>query len=140
MLSSSCAGFAFRKVSRVITQHFDTALKPSGLLITQFTILVAVAQNRSIAISELSEILMMDRTTLTRNLGSLVRQGWVVVASGQDKRTHIIRLTENGERVLAEALPLWQQAQEAVMSLLGDVRWSDLLEQLNKLTGLAKTN
>ena len=76
---SSCACFNLRKASRVVTQHFDEILKPSGLLITQFTILVAIAMAKSGTINELAERLVMDRTTLTRNLKPMEREGWLKV-------------------------------------------------------------
>ena len=133
---STCAGFNFRKVSRVVTQHFDDILKPSGLLITQFTVLVAVAKVRAIAISELAKILMMDRTTLTRNLKPLEREGWLEIEPGQDKRTRIVRLTDNGEIALSKALPLWQVAQKEVVEFLGEPRWSTLLSQLTDVAKL----
>lgn len=133
---STCAGLHFRKVSRVVTQHFDEILKPSGLLITQFTVLVAVAKVRAIAITELAEILMMDRTTLTRNLKPMQREGWLEIEPGQDKRTRIVSMSSDGEIALAKALPLWQQAQMDVVELLGEARWNTLLSQLNELTEL----
>ncbi|MEM9487059.1 MAG: MarR family winged helix-turn-helix transcriptional regulator [Cyanobacteria bacterium P01_F01_bin.116] len=135
-ISSTCAGLNFRKVSRVVTQHFDEILRPSGLLITQFTVLVALAKVRAIAITKLAEILMMDRTTLTRNLKPMQREGWLEIEPGQDKRTRIVSLSPAGEVALAKALPLWRQAQMNVVELLGESRWNTLLSQLTEITEL----
>ncbi|ESA36365.1 family transcriptional regulator [Leptolyngbya sp. Heron Island J] len=135
-ISSTCAGLNFRKVSRVVTQHFDEILRPSGLLITQFTVLVALAKVRAIAITKLAEILMMDRTTLTRNLKPMQREGWLEIEPGQDKRTRIVSMSPDGEIALAKALPLWQQAQMNVVELLGEARWDVLLSQLTEITEL----
>lgn len=135
---STCACFNFRKASRVITQHFDELLKPSGLLVTQFTILVTVAIVKLGTINELAEILVMDRTTLTRNLKPLEREGWLKSAPGQDQRTRVISLTANGEATLAKALPLWRQAQSTVEETLGQQRWSDLLAYLVEATALMR--
>jgi DNA-binding MarR family transcriptional regulator len=135
---SSCACFNIRKASRVITQHFDEILKPSGLLITQFTILVAVAMAKSGTINELAEALGMDRTTLTRNLKPLVREGWLISEPGQDQRTRVVSLTTDGEAALAKALPLWKRAQTSMEEILGQQRWSDLLAQLVQATALIR--
>lgn len=135
-ISSTCAGLNFRKVSRVVTQHFDEILRPSGLLITQFTVLVALAKVRAIAITKLAEILVMDRTTLTRNLKPMQREGWLEIEPGQDKRTRIVSLSPAGEVALAKALPLWRQAQMNVVELLGESRWNTLLSQLTEITEL----
>ncbi|BAY23877.1 MarR family transcriptional regulator [Calothrix sp. NIES-2100] len=134
----ACACFNIRKASRVMTQHFDEVLKPSGLLVTQFTILAAVAIAKSATINELAEMLVMDRTTLTRNLKPLEREGWLKSEPGQDQRTRIIALTEAGEAVLAKALPLWKQAQSMVEEVLGQQRWNTLLAHLVEATALLR--
>ncbi|MCC3450503.1 MAG: winged helix-turn-helix transcriptional regulator [Microcoleus sp. PH2017_39_LGB_O_B] len=135
---STCACFNLRKASRVITQHFDEILKPSGLLITQFTILVAVTMAKSGTINELAEVLRMDRTTLTRNLKPLERQGWLRSEPGQDQRTRLVSLTTDGEAALTKALPLWRQAQTSVEETLGQQRLSDLLAHLVEATALVR--
>jgi DNA-binding MarR family transcriptional regulator len=135
---STCACFNLRKASRVITQHFDEVLKPSGLLVTQFTILTAVAMAKSATINELAEMLVIDRTTLTRNLNPLEREGWLKSEPGQDQRTRVITLAEEGEAVLAKALPLWKQAQTTVEEALGQQRWNTLLANLAEVTALIR--
>jgi DNA-binding MarR family transcriptional regulator len=134
----TCACFNLRKASRVITQHFDEILKPSGLLITQFTILVAVTMAKSGTINDLAERLVMDRTTLTRNLKPMKREGWLKSESGRDQRTRVISLTPHGEAALAKALPLWKQAQDGVEETLGHQRWNTLLSHLAETTALIR--
>ena len=135
---STCACFNLRKANRVITQHFDKILKPSGLLITQFTILVAVKIAKSATINELAEGLGMDRTTLTRNLKPLEREGWLKSKPGQDQRTRVVSLTTDGEMILEKALPLWRQAQNSVEETLGQQRWNTLLSHLAETTALIR--
>jgi DNA-binding MarR family transcriptional regulator len=135
---STCACFNLRKASRVITQHFDEILKPSGLHVTQFTLLAAVAIVKSATINELAEILVMDRTTLTRNLKPLERENWLKSEPGQDQRTRVISLTANGEAVLAKALPLWKQAQSSVEKMLGQQRMSEMLAHLMEASSLIR--
>jgi DNA-binding MarR family transcriptional regulator len=128
---STCACFNLRKASRAVTQHFDAILEPSGLLITQFTILVAVAMVKGGTINELAEVLGMDRTTLTRNLKPLEREGWLKSEPGQDQRTRVVSLT-------TKALPLWKQAQSGVEETLGQQRWNTLLSHLTEATALIR--
>lgn len=135
---STCACFNFRKASRVVTQHFDRILKPSGLLITQFTILVAVSMAKAGTINELAEILVMDRTTLTRNLKPLEREGWLRIEPGQDQRTRMVSLTSDGEKTLAKAISLWKQAQDSLVEALGQQRWIALLSHLTETTALIR--
>ncbi|MBF2028428.1 MAG: winged helix-turn-helix transcriptional regulator [Oscillatoriales cyanobacterium C42_A2020_001] len=135
---STCACFNVRKAARAITQHFDAILEPSGLLITQFTILVAVEIVKAGTMNELAEVLGMDRTTLTRNLKPLEREGWLKSEPGQDLRTRVISLTTDGAAALAKALPLWRQAQTDVEEALGQQRWNTLLSHLVEATVLIR--
>jgi DNA-binding MarR family transcriptional regulator len=135
---SACACFNLRRASRVITHHFDDILKPSGLLVTQFTILAAVAIAKSITINELAEILVMDRTTLTRSLKPLERENWLKSEPGQDQRTRVISLTTEGEAILIKALPLWKLAQNKVAETLGQPRMDAMLADLTETTTLMR--
>lgn len=135
---STCACFNLRKAARTVTQHFDEILKPSGLLITQFTILVAVEMAQTATINQLAEILVMDRTTLTRNLKPLEREGWLKIESGRDRRTREIGLTPEGKAILAKALPLWKQAQDSVVEAFGQQRLNILLSYLAETSVLIR--
>jgi len=135
---TTCTCFKLRKAARTVTQLFDETLKPCGLLVTQFTILVAVAAAGSGTMNELAQILVMDRTTLTRNLKPLERQGFITIEPGADQRTRVIQLTVQGRLVLATALPLWEQAQTEVVQGLGQERWNTLLSHLSDTTTLMR--
>ncbi|HEY9847811.1 MAG TPA: MarR family transcriptional regulator, partial [Candidatus Caenarcaniphilales bacterium] len=92
-ISQVCACFNLRKASRAVTQLYDKVLQPSGLLATQFTLLSAIALTGSVTITRLAQELVMDRTTLARNLKPLERQGLIQIKPGQDQRTRIVTLT-----------------------------------------------
>lgn len=128
----ACACANFRKASRAITQFYDASLRPSGLRVTQYTPMAAVALMGSPTIAELAEKLVIDRTTLTRDLKVLEGRGLVEVRTGaNDRRTRVAELTEAGRRTLAEAVPLWEQAQSAVVEGLGRQRWGSMLVDLS---------
>ena len=73
----TCIGMQVRRVARVVSAHYDACLKPTGLKGTQYTLLNAVYLNPFVSIGRLAEQLLMDRTTLNRNLKPLDRQGLV---------------------------------------------------------------
>ncbi len=135
--ATSCTCMNVRKASRVITQLYDEALQPSGLLVSQFNLLVALASAGSMTMTRLAEVLVMDRTTLTRNLKPLERGGLVQIQPGEDQRTRVVNLTEAGCAALAKALPLWEKVQVSVVEELGQEQWSLLLQGLSKLVSLA---
>jgi DNA-binding MarR family transcriptional regulator len=125
-----CACFNLRKSARAVTQFYDRILKPSGLRGTQFTLLAAIAMNESMNISNLAQALVMERTTLTRNLRPLERQGLIKISRGEDQRSREVTLATEGSQRLAAALPLWSQAQDRLQKGLGLQRLRHLLDDL----------
>jgi DNA-binding MarR family transcriptional regulator len=127
---SNCTSFNLRKAARVVTHLYDEMLKPSGLRSTQYSLLIVLSMGEAETISNLANTLVMDRTTLTRNLKPLQSQGWIKRVPGEDRRTRTWTITNAGRKVLAEALPLWQKAQRKTIEQLTQNRWSSLLNHL----------
>lgn len=131
----ACLCFNLRKASRLVTQLFDQALKPSGLKVTQFSVLMGVQSQEGARLGRLAKRMGMDRTTLTRNLDLLVARGLVSMEAGQDRREQRATLTSQGRRALESALPHWRQAQERVEQMLGREGLADFLSSLRGLAG-----
>jgi DNA-binding MarR family transcriptional regulator len=100
-IASQCACFSVRKAARAVTQLYDKTLEPSGLQVTQFTLLVAVSLSEQLTVSQVAERLVMDRTTLTRNVAPLERDGLVKRKRGPDRRERYLRVTPAGRRRMA---------------------------------------
>jgi DNA-binding MarR family transcriptional regulator len=135
-VARACACANLRKAARAVTQVFDETLAPSGLRATQFTLLVTSRLMGESTINELAERMATDRTTLSRNLKPLVRNGLLEVRPGEDGRTRLVRLTPAGEQALEEAYPLWQQAQQETVSALGEERYEALLGDVAQVVSL----
>lgn len=129
----TCVCFNLRRATRMVTQLFDGVLRPSGLRITQFTLMVAISL-RSAPIQQLAESLGMDRTTLTRNLKGLEEAGIVSATLGTDRRSRLVSLTPKGERALDETLPAWRQAQQRAVETLGEERLRNLMPVLHHIS------
>jgi DNA-binding MarR family transcriptional regulator len=138
-IEESCACLNVRKAARAITQLFDEVLQPTGLRSTQFPLLVVVARLREAPVTQLAEELVMDRTTLARNLKPLESQGLLTIEAGTDRRRHLVRLTERGRQALARALPYWEQAQHQVVTRLGHEQWHALRDSLQATMTLAQS-
>ncbi|WP_108812108.1 MarR family transcriptional regulator [Sphingorhabdus sp. Alg231-15] len=125
-----------RKAARLVTKTYDDALRPFGLRGTQFTLLAAAAQaDGGVSISELAEHLGMDRTTLSRNLKPLERDGMIDILDEENVgRTKTVRLTESGFAKFAEAAPSWRQTQKQMISLLAADQLSPLMNGLRSLS------
>src|SRR5215470_1615452 len=134
---SLCVCNTLRMVTRVVTQLYDDTLRPSGLRVTQFSILAAIGRTGAANLRQLEDALSIDQTTLTRSLTLLERDGLVERAAHSDGRVKAMRLTAKGRRALQAARPLWAQAQGKVLRELGATGWADAQRQLTHLHRVA---
>jgi DNA-binding MarR family transcriptional regulator len=136
-VASECTGFGLRKAARALGRIYDEAMAPTGLRGTQFNLLVALALAGEAPVMKVADELGLDRTTLTRNLGPLERDGLVEsVLDDADRRVRRVRLTERGHEALAAALPRWERTQRRVVSALGSKRWRELMDGLRVAASL----
>jgi DNA-binding MarR family transcriptional regulator len=134
-VANGCACRNLRRSARAVTQLYDETLRPSGLRITQFTLLVAVAIREPVAITQLADTLALDRTTLARDLGPLTERGLVEITAGEDRRRRLVRLTRAGREAIGRAYPLWQRAQARMVE---GSPWPDLAGGLQEVAAVAQ--
>ncbi|MGQ0675735.1 MAG: MarR family winged helix-turn-helix transcriptional regulator [Rhodospirillales bacterium] len=132
-----CVCGALRAVTRAVTQIYDDALRPSGLRITQFSLLSRISRLGPVSAATLVQSLHADQTTLARALKLLERQGLVRRAPGADRRLRRIELTAEGALKLATARRLWSVAQRRMVALIGARRWSEARRRLGGLLAAA---
>jgi DNA-binding MarR family transcriptional regulator len=136
-----CVCFNLRKAARAVTQLYDDALRPARLRATQFTLLAALRVRGRVAVTELAETAVTDRTTLTRNLRVLRRRGLIRIQSGKkDRRVREVSLTAGGEAALADAYPRWERAQAQVAAGLGKERLRRLASDLSASVSIARAS
>jgi DNA-binding MarR family transcriptional regulator len=124
-------------VTRAVTQLYDDVLRPSGLRVTQFSILATLARLGDANLRQLGDTLAIDQTTLTRSLALLERDGVIERVPHPDGRIKAMRPTAKGRRVLEVARPLWAQAQDTVLRELGTNAWADAKRRLAHLLDVA---
>ena len=123
--------------TRAVTQLYDDALRPSGLRVTQFSILAVLARMGAASVGELAGALAIDQTTLTRAIALLERGGLAERAPHADARVKSMRLTARGRVALGAARPLWERAQATVLGELGTSAWADARRRLGHLLRVA---
>ena len=132
--AEECTCLSVRQAARHITQFYDQHLATSGLRATQFSILAKIARLGPLTINALAEELVMDRTTLGRNILPLEREGLIRVEPGRrDRRSKELVLTEPGRKRLRLATEGWRRAQSEFAAHFGDARTQDLRAILNKV-------
>ncbi len=129
--SEECNCFAMRAAARRLSQSYDRFLAPSGLRTTQFSILARLKRRGPLTINALAEDMVMDRTTLGRNILPLERDGLISIEpTASDRRAKELRLTKAGEKRLQAALKRWSQAQARFETVFGAERAGDLRKLL----------
>jgi len=132
-----CACQNLRRVTRVVTRIYDEELRKAGLEVTHFGLLTALAATGEANQKRLSAGFAMDSTTLTRTLGLLLKQGWVRVKRGKDKRERLFRLTPAGKRKMEDAQGHWNHAEDRLRRALGDPGWKSMRQVVSRLTHAA---
>jgi DNA-binding MarR family transcriptional regulator len=129
-----CTCKRLRMATRRISQIYDRELEAQGLTVTQYSLLAQLNAHDGIGIGPFAERLVMDPTTLTRNLRPLVRQKLAVMAPDpQDRRARVLHLTDKGRAALAKAKPAWAKAQRQIEQAFGHKDTAQLHAQLERL-------
>src|SRR3989440_1686191 len=134
---SPCVCSTLRMASRAMTQLYDDLLRPSGLRVTQFSILGAIARLGAANLRQLEYMLAIDQTTLTRSLNLLERDRVIEAVPHPDGRIKAMTLTSKGRKALEAARPLWARAQDKVLRELGTTAWADAQRRLAHLLRVA---
>jgi DNA-binding MarR family transcriptional regulator len=110
-----------QRAARALARRFDEALRPFELTNGQFSLLMSLNRPEPPSMGPVATLLAMDRTTLTAALKPLERRGLVKVLRDQsDRRTRLLKLTDNGRNLLARALPLWKRTHDEIEQLIPD--------------------
>jgi DNA-binding MarR family transcriptional regulator len=134
--SQPCACARLRRASRALTSFYDEAIAPAGLAVTQFSLLRTLDRTGAVRLTTLAAMLLLDRTSLSRNLDCLIERGFVDVAPGRDARTREIAITRAGKNAVRAAEPHWQRAQTEVAKRLGAAKLETLITTLAEIESL----
>ena len=131
-----CLSLNLRKANRVMSQIYDHYLAECGIKGTQFTILRATTCLGKTTNKQLQEVLVLDQTTLSRNLKPLLRDGLILAQEGDDRRIKVLSLSKSGVKLFELANIQWQQAQAEVKSKLGKKNTALLHSLSNSIVSL----
>ena len=131
MSADTCTCGELRKAARAITLLYDDAIQVEW---TTIHTVWRTASRYTTLIPYEFQILQtscgMDRTTLTRNLSILERDGFIKISQGKDHRTRIVTATQKGRNAVAKVLPLWNEVQHKVKQQMGESSWHELMQNL----------
>ena len=128
-IASECLAIRVRRLGRVVSRIYDTAVAPYGISIAQVNLLAAIAVARGARPTDLTQVLDVEKSTLSRDLKRMEDLGWVRSDPTARPRGRSLTLTPAGERMLVQVAPAWEEAQQMASSELG----KQPFEQLQKL-------
>ncbi|MEH6404216.1 MAG: MarR family winged helix-turn-helix transcriptional regulator [Sneathiella sp.] len=115
-IAKDCFAVRLRKLNREVSSLYDDQFRPFGLTIAQFNLLVSIAAHGEVAPKRLVETLSLEKSTVSRNIEKMQKNGWVTTVPHEDKRRHLLTLTNAGADLLEEVTPAWEQAQKVAAS------------------------
>jgi len=120
LIAEECIAVRLRLLTRAVTKIYNRALRPHGLTVSQMNILVAASYLGQAKQQDICLALHLEKSTLSRDLARMRARGWVTEAPGDDGRSSSLRVTAQGGKLLQNAIPAWQQAQQQATALLGE--------------------
>lgn len=137
MKITECYNLKMRQASRVLTNHYDAYLREEGITVTQFSVLRAIWYLKSISQKDLQEVLVLQQTTLTRNLKPLIRDGYIEITSAPDDgRIKLVSLSDSGRALFEQSRKKWKKAQDNLSKQLGGQLSEQLLSVADAIIAL----
>ncbi len=119
IMADECLAFRVRALSRVITNIYDAALERHGITMNQATMLIMLSYVGKAGPGRIGQVLIMEKSTVSRNLKLMKKQGWIEAAAGETGRGQIVGITAKGRKLLTAFHPDWEKAQRQAGQLLG---------------------
>jgi len=133
-----CLNANLRKATRAVSKLYMDEMKETTLQRTQFTLLSTISAMGQCTITELSNFLLMDQTTVTRSVNTLKQSGYVEIGASEDRRTRVVQLTDLGRETVEVTFPIWQSAQSDLWEKLGEKKAKQLLSLLQEVTEMSQ--
>ncbi len=121
-----CMCGALRRAARAVTRLYDEELRASGLKNGQYGLLLAISRAGPVSQGRIGELLVLDHTTMSRSLRPLLKEGYVTIRAGKDRRERLVEATTKGRRLLEKTAPRWERAQARLRVALGESQWRAL--------------
>jgi DNA-binding MarR family transcriptional regulator len=138
VIARDCIAVRVRALNRAVTALYDDALRPHGLRAGQLNLLVAIARMGTARPGDVCGVMRMEKSTLSRDVEVMRRNGWLEVDESAGGRARPLRLTHAGQALLEAVLPAWRQAQAQAEALIGD-QGVAALRRIIDLPGRGKT-
>lgn len=131
-----CINAKLRRLHRMLNAAYESKFRPYGLQGSMVSILFIIGKRRGINQKAIADMLVLDQSTMSRDLKKLVDKGWVQVAKGQDPRHSELSLTQEGYELVETIAPVWEKLHTTVEGILGKYN----IQQLDLITEAIRSN
>ena len=114
-----CVNAKLRKLHRMLNNIYMEKFKPYGIQGSMLSILFIIGKNEQVNQKTLAELLVLDPSTMSRDVKKLERKGWLMISKGEDPRSSALNITTEGYKLLEEIAPIWENLHHKVESLIG---------------------
>lgn len=131
-----CVNAKLRKLHRLLNTAYQNKINPFGLRGSMLSILFIIGKRKGVNQKTIADALVLDQSTMSRDLKKLIQKGWVAKSTGKDSRYSQLALTQEGHALLEEVTPIWEALQNKITTILGDFN----VQQIDQITGAIKAN
>ncbi len=129
----NCTCYRVRKAARALTQFYDEALSEAGATLTKMSVLTELSRTPNLSVTALGKHLGMDRTTVSRTIKPMLRDGWIESCEARDRRARDLMITNEGNEILARCNAGWRHAESKMLRSIGLERRTTLFDLLDKV-------
>ena len=132
-MNAFCASHNLRRAARLVTRHYDRALRPIGITAAQLPILAAISTGNGRSIAALSNSLDIEASSLSRDLALLQKKRLVRLTTADDKRLRTLELTARGRQTLVTGFAAWRRAHASLLAEIGERDFEAMIRNTKKL-------
>ena len=118
-IAQACIAVRVRLLNRIITNIYDTAMRPHGISLNQASILTLITMSDTVGHGDLGRMLFMEKSTVSRNIERMKKKGWIATEPSEETGTAVITITPKGGQILEKAYAAWAEAQNEAIRCLG---------------------
>lgn len=126
---TGCVNAKLRRLHRLLNQQYQKVYKPFGLQGTMVPIMFIVGKMPGTNQKNIAQRLVLDQSTMSRDIQKLQAKGWITVEKGTDPRNSELYVTNEGYKVLEKVAPVWETMHQQTSALLGSFN-IQLIDQL----------
>ena len=130
-----CVNGKARRLHKMLDGIYQEGLRPFGLKGSMLSILFIIGKRKGINQKTIANTLVLDQSTVSRDLKKLLNKNWIQINKGKDPRNSELEISKAGYQLLEEVTPVWNTIHTKIDALLGQFN----IQQLDNISEIIKT-